>query len=91
MGQGWWHRRLYCLPLTLARPRIKLSVLYWHIIDSQSFPLEVGAFPELSAKGAYSSKEVYSLDDIQQIIQYANEVSVHVSFKGPGRLIHLRP
>lgn len=36
----------------------------------------MGAFPELSAKGAYSSKEVYSLDDIQQIVRYANEVSV---------------
>ncbi|EIW55410.1 N-acetylhexosaminidase [Trametes versicolor FP-101664 SS1] len=65
---------------------VKLSVLYWHIIDSQSFPLEVGAFPELSAKGAYSSKEVYSLDDIQQIIQYANErgIDVIMEMDSPG-------
>ncbi|OJT01818.1 Beta-hexosaminidase 2 [Trametes pubescens] len=69
--------RLTCVWLVLTSPRVKLSVLYWHIIDSQSFPLEVGAFPELSAKGAYSAEEVYTREDIQQIVQYANEASFH--------------
>ncbi|KAH9848284.1 N-acetylhexosaminidase [Lenzites betulinus] len=65
---------------------VKLSVLYWHIIDSQSFPLEVGSFPELSVKGAYSAEEIYSRDDIQHIIQYANErgIDVVMEMDSPG-------
>ena len=54
-------------------PHSQLNVLYWHVIDSQSFPLSVNLFPELAAKGAYSSDEIYTQDDIQTIIQYANE------------------
>ena len=53
----------------------QLGTLYWHVIDSQSFPLEVAAFPELSAKGAYSPSEVYTLQDVQEVIAYANAVS----------------
>ena len=53
----------------------QLSILYWHVIDSQSFPLEVEVFPELASKGAYSANEIYTLHDIQTIVQYANEVS----------------
>ena len=54
---------------------LQLNVLYWHVIDSQSFPLDVGAFPELAEKGAYSPDEIYSQNDIQTVVQYANEVS----------------
>ncbi|KAJ3475304.1 hypothetical protein NLI96_g11923 [Meripilus lineatus] len=57
---------------------VKLNILYWHIIDSQSFPLEVEAFPELSAKGAYSSEEVYSLKDVDTIVKYANARGIDV-------------
>ncbi|KAI0349990.1 N-acetylhexosaminidase [Trametes cingulata] len=65
---------------------VKLSVLYWHVIDSQSFPLEVEAFPELSAKGAYSAAEVYTRNDIQHIIQHANErgIDVVMELDSPG-------
>ncbi|KAI0739272.1 N-acetylhexosaminidase [Daedaleopsis nitida] len=65
---------------------VKLSVLYWHIIDSQSFPLEVSAFPELSAKGAYSADEIYTQDDIKTILQYANErgIDVVMELDSPG-------
>ncbi|KAI0630928.1 N-acetylhexosaminidase [Trametes polyzona] len=65
---------------------VKLNILYWHIIDSQSFPLEVGAFPELSDKGAYSPSEVYTRDDIQHVIRYANErgVDVILEMDSPG-------
>ncbi len=53
----------------------QLNVLYWHITDSQSFPLHVERFPELAQKGAYSEDEIYSTDDVKQIISYANSVS----------------
>jgi len=57
---------------------VKLSVLYWHISDSQSFPLQVPAFPELASKGAYSSSETYSASDVKNIVQYANERGIDV-------------
>ncbi|KAH9885996.1 N-acetylhexosaminidase [Cubamyces lactineus] len=65
---------------------VKLSILYWHIIDSQSFPLDVEAFPELAEKGAYSTDEVYTREDIKQIIQYANErgIDVVMEMDSPG-------
>ncbi|OBZ65102.1 Beta-hexosaminidase 2 [Grifola frondosa] len=64
----------------------QLNVLYWHVIDSQSFPLEVIAFPELSAKGAYSPDEVYTEADVQQIVAYANEhgIDVIMELDSPG-------
>lgn len=54
----------------------QLGTLYWHVIDSQSFPLEVEAFPALAEKGAYSSSEIYTQQDVKDIILYANEVSI---------------
>ncbi|CDO76788.1 Glycoside Hydrolase Family 20 protein [Trametes cinnabarina] len=65
---------------------VKLSILYWHVIDSQSFPLEVGAFPELSEKGAYSAEEVYTRTDVQRIVKYANErgIDVVMELDSPG-------
>ena len=54
---------------------LQMSQFHWHISDSQSFPLEVEVFPELASKGAYSANEIYTLHDIQTIVQYANEVS----------------
>lgn len=48
--------------------------MYWHIADSQSFPLQVRAFPELAAKGAYSADEFYSENDVKDIVQFANAV-----------------
>ena len=52
----------------------QLNTLYWHVVDSQSFPLEVLEFPELSQKGAYSKEQAYSEEDVQEIINYASEV-----------------
>ncbi|KAJ3997919.1 N-acetylhexosaminidase [Lentinula boryana] len=50
---------------------VKMTTFHWHMVDSQSFPLEVPEFPQLSAKGAYGSSLVYSTDDVQNIISYA--------------------
>ncbi|KAI8969460.1 N-acetylhexosaminidase [Trametes punicea] len=65
---------------------VKLSILYWRIIDSQSFPLEVEAYPELSQKGAYSLEEIYTRDDVKQVVKYANErgIDVVMELDSPG-------
>lgn len=54
----------------------KLNVFHWHVVDSQSFPLEIPGFPELARKGAYSSQDIYTTADVQDIVKYATEVCV---------------
>uniref|UniRef100_A0A0D3G2J7 beta-N-acetylhexosaminidase n=2 Tax=Oryza TaxID=4527 RepID=A0A0D3G2J7_9ORYZ len=45
----------------------KLNVLHWHIIDEQSFPLEVPSYPKLW-KGSYSKLERYTVEDARDIV-----------------------
>ncbi|XVF23796.1 hypothetical protein REPUB_Repub13aG0070000 [Reevesia pubescens] len=45
----------------------KLNVLHWHIIDEQSFPLEVPSYPNLW-KGAYTKWERYTVEDAIEIV-----------------------
>jgi hexosaminidase len=54
---------------------VKINTFHWHVVDSQSFPLEVPGFPEISAKGAYSSADVYTQSDVAGIVAYAAAVS----------------
>jgi hexosaminidase len=49
-------------------------MFHWHIVDSQSFPLSLPEFPELAQKGAYSTSELYSPADVQDIVSYAAAV-----------------
>jgi len=53
-----------------------MSTFHWHIVDAQSFPLEISAFPELSQKGAYSASEIYTAKDVQGIVDYAGAVRI---------------
>ncbi|KAK7434922.1 Glucosamine-6-phosphate isomerase (Glucosamine-6-phosphate deaminase) (GNPDA) (GlcN6P deaminase) [Stygiomarasmius scandens] len=50
---------------------VKINTFHWHIVDSQSFALELPEFPEISAAGAYSSAMVYSAEDVKDILSYA--------------------
>ncbi|ETW82220.1 glycoside hydrolase family 20 protein [Heterobasidion irregulare TC 32-1] len=65
---------------------VKLNTLHWHATDSQSFPLEIPGFTELSEKGAYSSSSVYHTDDISDIVAYAGArgIDVLVEIDTPG-------
>jgi hexosaminidase len=55
---------------------IKLNTFHWHVVDDQSFPIEIPSLPELSNKGRYSPLAVYTPDDIKEIVQYAFERGV---------------
>ncbi|KAL8232008.1 hypothetical protein R6Q57_001786 [Mikania cordata] len=55
----------------------KLNVLHWHIIDEQSFPLEVPAYPKLW-KGAYRKWERYTVEDASEIVNFAKMRGINI-------------
>ncbi|KAG9141578.1 hypothetical protein Leryth_026539 [Lithospermum erythrorhizon] len=55
----------------------KLNVLHWHIVDSQSFPLEIPSLPKMW-NGAYSREEQYTMADAAEIVSYAQQRGINV-------------
>lgn len=45
------------------------NVLHWHIVDTQSFPLEIPSYPKLW-DGAYSTTERYTMADAAEIVRH---------------------
>ncbi len=64
----------------------KFSVLHWHIVDDESFPLDIASQPTLAKNAAYSAKEVYTTQDALDIVAYAAKVGIRVipEFDNPG-------
>lgn len=64
----------------------KMNRLHLHITDSQSWPLEIPAIPELSAKGAYNSKLTYTPADVAYLQRYGamQGVQVFLEIDMPG-------
>lgn len=54
---------------------LQINQFHWHAVDSQSFPLQIPGFEEISSQGAYSPSMVYTPKDIQDIVTYAGEAS----------------
>lgn len=54
----------------------KMNVLHWHITDEDSFPMEIGAVPELAQAGAVGG--VYTINDVKGLIQYAKTRGVRL-------------
>ncbi|TYH30966.1 hypothetical protein ES288_A01G137400v1 [Gossypium darwinii] len=55
----------------------KLNVMHWHIVDTQSFPLEIPSYPKLW-DGAYSPSERYTVADAADIVSYARKRGINV-------------
>ena len=58
----------------LLTPKHQLNQFHWHVVDSQSFPLQIPGFTDLAANGAYSPSQVYTPSDVKDIIAYAGAV-----------------
>ncbi|KAI9673878.1 MAG: N-acetyl-glucosamine-6-phosphate deacetylase [Caeruleum heppii] len=56
----------------------KFNRLHLHITDSQSWPLEIPALPDLAGKGAYREGLSYSPETIQDIQQHGADQGVQV-------------
>ncbi|KAL0570964.1 Glucosamine-6-phosphate isomerase (Glucosamine-6-phosphate deaminase) (GNPDA) (GlcN6P deaminase) [Marasmius crinis-equi] len=65
---------------------VKMSTFHWHVTDSQSWPLGITEFPELAQKGAYSTREIFSPDDVQDVVTYAAQrgIDVLLEIDNPG-------
>ncbi|XP_058756429.1 beta-hexosaminidase 1-like [Vicia villosa] len=55
----------------------KLNVLHWHIVDEQSFPLEVPSYPNLW-QGSYSNSERYTVEDAYEIVNFAKMRGINI-------------
>jgi hexosaminidase len=66
---------------------VKLNTLHLHIVDAQSWPIEVPAWPRLW-EGAFSPLERYTTDDIAALVEFARARGVRTVFEvdHPGHL-----
>ncbi|MCJ1319801.1 N-acetyl-glucosamine-6-phosphate deacetylase [Xylographa vitiligo] len=56
----------------------KLNRLHLHATDSQSWPLEIPALPELAEKGAYDKSQIWSADDLRGVQEYGKSIGIEV-------------
>ncbi|KAG5532765.1 hypothetical protein RHGRI_027161 [Rhododendron griersonianum] len=70
-ASGYWDFWVSSLSLTeveLTFSSLQVNVLHWHIVDSQSFPLEIPSYPKLW-NGAYSIPERYTMADAAEVVR----------------------
>ncbi|KAL1965829.1 hypothetical protein VTN77DRAFT_5150 [Rasamsonia byssochlamydoides] len=55
----------------------KMNVLHWHLDDSQSWPVQMQVYPQMT-KDAYTPQKIFSQDDLRDIIAYARARGVRI-------------
>lgn len=58
----------------------KLNRLHLHAWDSQSWPIEIPALPELAAKGTYHESQIWKVNDLEGVQKYGVERGIEVYF-----------
>ena len=61
-----------------SMPLSKLNMLHWHLVDDESFPVELGSHPELSQFGKYKSNQIYTVQNIKDLIKVAELNAVKI-------------
>lgn len=56
----------------------KMNVFHWHIVDTQSWPLQMQVYPQMT-QDAYSPQMIYSQEDIRGVIAYARARGVRMA------------
>jgi hexosaminidase len=51
----------------------KINVLHLHLTDDDSFPIQLPSFEDMTNMTAFSEEEVYTLDDINDLINYSTQ------------------
>ena len=64
----------------------KFNKLHLHAIDSQSWPIEIPALPELARSGAYDSDQIWSVADLKAVQKFGSErgIDVYLEIDMPG-------
>lgn len=55
----------------------KMNVLHWHLVDTQSWPIQLSTFPEMT-EVASTQNQIYSKLDVSFIVTYAKHRGVRV-------------
>lgn len=45
-----------------------MNIFHWHIVDEDSFPLELESHPELAEFASFSQYETYSVIEVKEFI-----------------------
>jgi hexosaminidase len=56
----------------------KMNILHWHLVDEQFFPYQMETYPEISKKGSYHPRRIYTTDDIKLVIDEAYKLGIRV-------------
>jgi hexosaminidase len=69
-----------------AMATTKMNRLHMHATDSQAWPLEIPALPDLARKGAYQPHLVWSVRDLEKVQSYGNSrgIMVYLEIDMPG-------
>jgi hexosaminidase len=64
----------------------KLNMLHWHITDTHSFPFYSKSVPEMTKYGAYSKRQIYSVEEATELVEYARVrgVKIVAEFDAPA-------
>ena len=69
-----------------AMSLVRFNRLHLHATDSQSWPLEIPALPDLALKGAYDKSQIWSTADLMAVQEYGlhRGIEVYVEIDMPG-------